>query len=172
MDEANKIQEYTLCFVLDKKSNCLMIQRRHPPHQGLWNAPGGKLAGWESARDCCAREVAEETGLRVIPRPAGIVECLDQRQPGITYRLHVFKASHRRVAVRGGREGKLAWVPLDALTRGAGIVHNIPLFLPLVLANLWFSARFNYRGDYLLDYAVNLAEKGDGMPLNNHSYII
>ncbi len=166
MDESKQLLEYTLCFVFDENKHCLMLQRRHPPHQGLWNALGGKLADGESAGQCCVREVQEEAGLTIVPRPGGTVECLDEQQPGVIYRLHVFSACHARVEVKGGREGELAWLELEKLTSGRRIVHNIPLFLPLVLTKFWFSARFFYRGDYLRNYAINLAEKSDGMPLD------
>lgn len=34
----------------------------------VWMLPGGGLEGGESPKACCIREVAEETGLKVIPR--------------------------------------------------------------------------------------------------------
>lgn len=42
---------------------------------GLWEFPGGKVEPGESAAEAAVREVAEETGLRiVIQEPAGVVE--------------------------------------------------------------------------------------------------
>ena len=42
----------------------LLVERGAPPAVGSWSFPGGLIDGGERARDACAREVTEETGLR------------------------------------------------------------------------------------------------------------
>jgi len=52
---------YTLCF-LTRGDHILMLHRRRPPNQGLWNRVGGRIEAGESPLTACLREVREETG--------------------------------------------------------------------------------------------------------------
>ena len=52
---------YTLCF-LTRGSRVLLLRRRNPPNQGLWNGVGGRLEPGELPLAACLREVREETG--------------------------------------------------------------------------------------------------------------
>jgi 8-oxo-dGTP diphosphatase len=51
--------------VRDNRGRLLMIQRGHPPAQGSWSLPGGRVEAGESDAEALAREVLEETGLRI-----------------------------------------------------------------------------------------------------------
>lgn len=156
--------EYTLCFIFSGSGSCLMLKRYRAPHRGLWNAPGGKLLPGEAAEACCAREVTEETGLSVEPRAAGQIDCKDVLEL-VTHRLYVFQASHQQMPVRQSSEGVLRWLAVDQILAGRDMVHNIPLFLPLIINGHWFRGQFYYRGNYLEHYAISLAERGRGLPL-------
>jgi ADP-ribose pyrophosphatase YjhB (NUDIX family) len=43
----------------------LVVRRGREPGLGLWSVPGGRVEPGESTADACAREVHEETGVRV-----------------------------------------------------------------------------------------------------------
>jgi ADP-ribose pyrophosphatase YjhB (NUDIX family) len=62
-------------LVHDDEGRLLVVRRRHEPGAGLWSVPGGRVEPGETARDAVVRELAEETGLAVVPEDlAGTVE--------------------------------------------------------------------------------------------------
>jgi 8-oxo-dGTP diphosphatase len=50
--------------VRDEGGQLLLIRRGHPPGEGLWSLPGGRVEAGESDAVAVARELLEETGLR------------------------------------------------------------------------------------------------------------
>jgi ADP-ribose pyrophosphatase YjhB (NUDIX family) len=54
--------------VHDAAGRLLLIRRGHAPSAGLWSVPGGRVEPGETEAEAVVREVAEETGLRVVPR--------------------------------------------------------------------------------------------------------
>jgi ADP-ribose pyrophosphatase YjhB (NUDIX family) len=62
-------------FVFDDRGRVLLVERDHPPGQGRWTVPGGKLEPGETLAQAVAREVREETGLMAEIGPlVGVVE--------------------------------------------------------------------------------------------------
>ncbi len=53
----------------------LLVRRGTEPMAGSWSLPGGAIELGETAREACAREVLEETGIEV--RTIGEVETFD-----------------------------------------------------------------------------------------------
>jgi 8-oxo-dGTP diphosphatase len=45
----------------------LLVERAQDPGRGLWSVPGGRIEPGESDHEAVVREVAEETGLIVVP---------------------------------------------------------------------------------------------------------
>ena len=69
--------------IQDRGGRLLLIKRGHEPGAGLWSLPGGRIEPDETHEQAVAREVLEETGLRVecrrllgtaeLPGPEGAV---------------------------------------------------------------------------------------------------
>lgn len=51
----------------DPEGRLLLIQRAHEPGRGLWSLPGGRVEPGEDDAAALVREMAEETGLVVLP---------------------------------------------------------------------------------------------------------
>ena len=61
--------------VRDEQGRVLLIQRGREPGRGRWSVPGGRVEIGEADEAAVAREVAEETGLRVeVVRYVGSVQ--------------------------------------------------------------------------------------------------
>jgi mutator protein MutT len=54
-------------IVHDDARRLLLVRRGRPPHAGSWSLPGGRIEAGETPRQAVVREVAEETGLVVVP---------------------------------------------------------------------------------------------------------
>ncbi|MGE5290595.1 MAG: NUDIX hydrolase [Micromonosporaceae bacterium] len=51
----------------DAEGKLLLIRRGHPPGEGLWSLPGGRVEPGETDHAAVIREISEETGLRIVP---------------------------------------------------------------------------------------------------------
>jgi ADP-ribose pyrophosphatase YjhB (NUDIX family) len=62
-------------IVRDGQGRLLLVLRGRPPSAGTWSIPGGRVEPGETDAEATAREVLEETGLRVeVDRLVGAVE--------------------------------------------------------------------------------------------------
>lgn len=61
------MKKTTLCYIENKGSYLMLFRNRKPddPNEGKWLGIGGKIEAGETPDDCNAREVMEETGLRL-----------------------------------------------------------------------------------------------------------
>lgn len=48
-----------------KNDEVVLVQRGHPPYEGSWSFPGGKVQPGETLEQAARRELHEETGLEV-----------------------------------------------------------------------------------------------------------
>jgi ADP-ribose pyrophosphatase YjhB (NUDIX family) len=66
----------------------VLVRRRQPPRAGEWSLPGGAVELGETLTEAVAREVLEETGLRV--RVGPVVDVLDRitRDPAGAVQYH------------------------------------------------------------------------------------
>ncbi|WP_214109083.1 NUDIX hydrolase [Acrocarpospora catenulata] len=74
-------------IITDPQDRLLLIKRGHPPGEGLWSIPGGRVEPGETDAEALRREIHEETGLHITPGPlAGTVH----RPP---YEIHDYYAT-------------------------------------------------------------------------------
>lgn len=121
---------YTLCF-LTRGEEVLMLHRKNPPNQGLWNGVGGRLEAGETPRDCVLREVREETGFQLDDVTFRGLLTWDgfETPPG---GLYIFTAQAPDGLPSACPEGELAWKQRNWVFSSPEVVSNIHVFGPLV----------------------------------------
>lgn len=103
-------------MVLRGSTEVLLVKRGHPPGEGMWSLPGGKVHHGEALRDAVAREMLEETSLRVEVGP--LIEVVEIMREGFHYVVLDYlctiapPAQEPRAA---SDASDLAWVPVDRL---------------------------------------------------------
>ena len=77
--------------VRDDRGRLLLVRRGTEPAKGRWSVPGGRIEPGESAVHAVVRELAEETGLRVIV--TGRAGTVERTGPGgVVYEIEDFYA--------------------------------------------------------------------------------
>ncbi len=115
----------TVDAVLRCADHVLLIQRAQDPGQGLWALPGGFIEPRETVYQSAVRELAEETGLRLLPdtlrqalRGVAVFDHPDRSQRGRTIsHTHYFDLGERELPeVQGADDASAArWVPVAQL---------------------------------------------------------
>jgi 8-oxo-dGTP diphosphatase len=97
-------------IVVDAEGRLLVIERGHPPAEGRWSLPGGRVEPGESDAAAVVRELAEETGLVVETGP--LVGSVRRPGPGGTvYDIHDYAATYLGGELRPGDDARAArWV--------------------------------------------------------------
>ncbi|MBZ0288947.1 MAG: 8-oxo-dGTP diphosphatase [Anaerolineae bacterium] len=106
----------SLCYLVHDQK-VLLIQRRNPPHVGLWSPPGGKLNPGESPTRCVLREFYEETGLMLQKPRLRVVTTVLHAGMGMQFMLFVYSAKSYSGKLAVSDEGDIQWVGLDELDR-------------------------------------------------------
>lgn len=97
----------------------LLIERDWPPHEGAWALPGGHVDAGETSRAAAARELEEETGVRVAADDLRQIGVWDS--PGRDPRGRYVTVAYAAVVPVGtpivaGDDARTArWWPLDNL---------------------------------------------------------
>ncbi|MDA8242815.1 MAG: 8-oxo-dGTP diphosphatase [Elusimicrobia bacterium] len=145
----------TLCYVR-RNGRTLMLHRtkkKDDVHEGKWNGLGGKLERGESPEECVAREVLEESGLRIeAPVLKGVLTFPDFAK-GEDWYVFVFAASRFGGRLTDSPEGELRWIPDRGLLK-LNLWEGDRVFLPLLRRRGHFSGKFHYRGGRLVKYSV------------------
>ncbi|WP_433174643.1 NUDIX hydrolase [Actinoallomurus sp. CA-150999] len=115
-------------IVHDADGRLLVIQRGHPPGEGLWSLPGGRVEPGETDAAAVVREIAEETGLQVEPGP--LIGSVDRPAPGgVTYDIRDYAATVTGGVLRAGDDARAArWVDaeeLAALPTTTGLLETL-----------------------------------------------
>jgi 8-oxo-dGTP diphosphatase len=144
----------TLCYVRSH-GRTLMVHRNRKPgdiHSGKWNGLGGKFEAGESPEECVRREVLEESGLEIEnPRLRGLLTFPGFK--GNDWTVFVYTAGEFRGELIDSPEGDLRWVPDDEL-EALPLWPSDPIFFAWMRAQRFFSAKFVYAGDEMLEYQV------------------
>ncbi|WP_018554989.1 MULTISPECIES: NUDIX hydrolase [unclassified Streptomyces] len=112
---------------LTPDGNVLLIERDWEPFEGAWALPGGHQDEGETSRMAAARELLEETGVRVDPDQLREIGTWNQpgRDPRGRYStdayLAVVPAGTQIVAGDDARTAR--WWPLDALPQRLAFDH-------------------------------------------------
>jgi ADP-ribose pyrophosphatase YjhB (NUDIX family) len=108
-------------IVRDDDGRVLLVRRGTEPGRGLWSVPGGRVEEGESAAAAAAREVHEETGLRIrVDSLAGVVE---RAGPGdVIYVIEDFHAhpasgADPRAVHAADDAAEVGWFAADELIR-------------------------------------------------------
>jgi 8-oxo-dGTP diphosphatase len=144
----------TLCYV-KRDGQTLMLHRNKKPndiHEGKWNGLGGKFEAGESPEMCIRREVQEEAGLFIHnPRLHGLLIFVNFK--GNDWYVFVFSATEFDGELIDSSEGKLEWIDDNKLL-DLPFWPSDAVFLPWLKKDEFFSARFLYDGDSMLEYEV------------------
>lgn len=103
------------CVVVRDRA-LLMVRRGKEPAKGLWSLPGGQLEHGESLADAAAREVLEETGLKVkVSDLLGVYEALgDTHYVVLDYIGEAVGGAAEPTAGEDAAEAR--WVPLEEIS--------------------------------------------------------
>ncbi len=153
--------EATLCY-LEHEGRVLMlhrITRKGDVHFGKYNGLGGKLDPGESPLECVLREVHEESGLRPgRVRFSGHIAfpAFDGTNDWSVFLYRAFEPAGELSA--DPAEGHLEWVPREKLL-DLPLWEGDRIFLPWVLADRRFLARFHYENGVYKKHQVHFIEE-------------
>ena len=153
------VQLATICYI-DNGREFLMLHRNKKPndvHAGKWIGVGGKLERGETPQECAAREILEETGLKAKPVLKGVFT-FPEFTPNLDGYTYVFKVTEFEGELIDCNEGTLEWVPYNQVLSKPTWEGDHTFVEWLLEDKPFFSAKFVYDGDKLLDTQVDFYE--------------
>lgn len=145
-----------ICYINngDKYLMLHRVKKKNDINEGKWIGVGGKFEKDESPEECIIRETKEETGLdlkRVVLR--GIVTYVNPDWE--TEYMYVFTSDDFSGELIECNEGDLEWIDKKDLFK-YNMWEGDKVFLKILLeTNKFFSAKFIYDGDELLETIIN-----------------
>lgn len=122
--------------VIVDEGKVLLVKRKHEPLKGQWSLPGGMVEIGETLETALAREMLEETGLRVDVGP--VIEVFDR----------IMRDEERRVRYHFVLVDYLCWPAGGSLQAGSDVEEAIWADPPML-------------GDYALtEKATSVIERG------------
>ncbi len=149
----------TLCYL--EKDDCYLMllrnKKKNDVNEGKWIGVGGKIEPGESPDECVAREVKEETGVRL--RSSRMRGVLTFSSAGWEDEyIFVFTSDDFEGEIADCDEGELAWIPKEEIG-GLNLWEGDRIFLKMLLEDgPLFSLKLSYEGDDLVDRAVHVYE--------------
>ncbi|MEU2559414.1 NUDIX hydrolase [Streptomyces longispororuber] len=115
-----EIIRFTADVVCIRGGSVLLVERGWPPHKGRLALPGGHVDPGETSRTAAARELLEETGVRVDADDLGLIGIYDapDRDPRGRYVTvaYLVAVPAGTTAHAGDDASAVRWVPLDDTT--------------------------------------------------------
>jgi 8-oxo-dGTP diphosphatase len=107
---------YTADVVCIRDGHVLTIERGWPPHQGQFALPGGHVDPGETSQAAAARELLEETGVRIDPATLTLIGVYDtpDRDPRGRYITVAYQVTvpADTIAQAGDDAAAVQWVPM------------------------------------------------------------
>jgi 8-oxo-dGTP diphosphatase len=144
----------TLCYIQHDGHTLMLhrLKRMDDIHHGKWNGLGGKFEPGESPEECVIREVHEESGLEIRdPHLCGLL--IFPAFKGEDWYVFVFTIQEFTGELKENEEGYLGWIP-DTELESLPLWPSDHVFLPWIKQGIFFSAKFLYEGDEMVDYKV------------------
>ncbi len=150
------MQLATLCYVRSENKTLMLhrIKKKNDFHEGKWNGLGGKFEHGETPEECVIREVKEESGLLIInPKLHGFITfpMFDGKKDWYVF---LFTASEFNGELIDSHEGKLEWIADENLL-DLNLWEGDSIFIPWLMKDRFFSAKFVYENGKFVDHTVN-----------------
>lgn len=143
----------TLLFVV-RDGQILLIRKKRGLGAGKINGPGGKLDPGETPEACAVRECQEELCITPLqPRYCG--QHLFQFVDGYSIHVWVYRSDSFEGEVTETDEALPLWFPVNRIPYDE-MWEDDRLWLPLMLEEKPFLARYIFDGDAMLDHAIEL----------------
>lgn len=139
----------TLCYL--RRGTKVLLQRKAQGlfGEGRWNAPGGKMRMGELPERAAAREMYEETGLRVSGLQfKGILNFYLGELKELDQTVFLFSTRKSTGGLRESNEGELRWFSVNAIPYHE-MWQDDQVWLPLVLDGRSFVGDFHFTKGYM-----------------------
>jgi 8-oxo-dGTP diphosphatase len=138
----------TLCYL--RRGNKVLLQQKARGlfGEGRWNAPGGKMRNGESPEKGAAREMFEETGLRVHALTfSGILNFYLGESRELDQIVFLFSCNKSTGRIRRSNEGKLKWFTIESIPYDE-MWDDDRIWLPQLLDGNSFAGDFYFSENY------------------------
>ena len=147
------VERATLMFVI-RDGNILLIHKKRGFGKGKINGPGGKIESGETPRECAIRETQEELCIN----PTGVEDAgllHFQFIDGYSIHGYVFTATGFEGEPTETDEAIPLWCSIDELPFDR-MWEDDPTWFPHMLEGRYFSGRYIFNGDRMLDAVIDL----------------
>jgi 8-oxo-dGTP diphosphatase len=145
----------TLCYIRRDHQTLMVhrIKKENDIHMGKWNGLGGKLEPGETPEECVIREIFEESGLSARnPTLKGLITF-----PGFSneedWYAFLFTVTDFEGSLIDSPEGRLEWID-DRVLLDLNLWEGDRIFIPWLDRPGFFSAKFTYKDNRLVDHSV------------------